>query len=145
MPADRQGFNYQISSWVFGVEVDGSWTNANDTVSIRSLIPGVSARTLNEVNWFATATGRLGFAANNFLLYVKGGGAWMDVDYTASGVTGAGTVVLGPATISDTPHGLDRWRRYRSRLLGQLVGEGRVQLHGLRQRSATRSPLRARP
>ena len=37
----------------------------NDTWSLRS-----------NVEWLAAATGRLGYAVNNFLIYGRGGGAW---------------------------------------------------------------------
>jgi outer membrane immunogenic protein len=36
------------------------------------------------VNWIASVTGRLGYTQNNWLLYVKGGGAWADFDQTAA-------------------------------------------------------------
>src|SRR5215210_4252073 len=65
----QAGFNYQVGALVFGAEVDWSWTQADDTVLVPSLLPGVSARATTEINWFATATGRLGFAVNNVLIY----------------------------------------------------------------------------
>jgi outer membrane immunogenic protein len=66
------GFNYQIGQWVLGVEGDISWTDlGNDN---RDLANYYSRST----DWFATVTGRLGYAWDNWLLYVKGGGAWAD-------------------------------------------------------------------
>ena len=97
----QAGVNWQFGTWVLGAEFDWSWTNASDTVLTPSLIPGVSGRADKDVNWFATATGRLGYAWNNVLIYAKGGAAWAEVDYAVSVVaTPGGTVLLGPAFIS---------------------------------------------
>jgi outer membrane immunogenic protein len=96
------GVNWQFGTWVLGAEFDWSWTEANDTVLVPTLLPGVSVRTIKDINWFATATARLGYAMNNALIYAKGGAAWMEVDYNVAGVTTAGgVVVLGPALIND--------------------------------------------
>jgi outer membrane immunogenic protein len=98
----QTGVNWQRGTWVLGAEFDWSSTNANDTVLVPTLIPGVSGRSTDDSNWFATATGRLGYAMNNILIYAKGGAAWMDVNYTIAAVTAAGGVVLvGPTSISD--------------------------------------------
>jgi len=81
------GYNYQVSSWVFGVQGD---------VSGLSLIgqsvcpnPGDNCRT--EQKWIASATARLGYAWDAALLYAKGGAAWSHDDYSvinaATGVT----------------------------------------------------------
>lgn len=77
------GFNYQVGAFVWGVEVDFSWANLDgnhiDTVF------GGNNRT--DVKWLGTVTGRLGYAWDRALLYVKGGGAWVRDLYT---ITGAG-------------------------------------------------------
>ena len=59
----------------------------------------------SEVNWFATLAARAGFAVNNMLFYGKAGGAWMDVDYTASRTNAAGAVIAGPVTFGNTRSG----------------------------------------
>ncbi len=75
------GFNWQTGAFVFGIEGDWTWTNAD----------GTSATAVaSDHNWYGSATGRLGYAWDNWLLYVKGGAAWMDADYTFGG-TGGGT------------------------------------------------------
>ena len=103
------GGNYQYGQWVFGVEADGSWTNANETVNtISGLLPAFTVSGTSDMNWFATLTGRFGYAAGNVLFYAKGGMAWMNVDYTASILaTGTNLVVPGgePVTIRDTRNG----------------------------------------
>jgi outer membrane immunogenic protein len=68
------GMNWQTGQWVFGLEGDASWTDANDCGS-----PFRLATTFNgcsQINWYATATARLGVAMDRALLYVKGGAAF---------------------------------------------------------------------
>lgn len=74
------GFNWQTGAFVFGVEADWSWTNADGS----TVIP---AAVTTEHNWYGTATARVGYAVDNWLWYVKGGAAWLDADYTVAGVT----------------------------------------------------------
>ena len=71
------GWNWQAagSPWVFGIEGDWSWTNADATGTLGGL-----AFTA-EHNWYATATARVGYAWDRALWYVKGGAAWVDGDY----------------------------------------------------------------
>jgi outer membrane immunogenic protein len=100
----QAGVNFQMGAFVLGGEFDWSWSNVGGTANTASLIPGVTVRSTGDVNWFATATGRLGFAANNMLIYAKAGGAWMDVRYTAAALAG-GAIIIGPAVIDDTRTG----------------------------------------
>jgi outer membrane immunogenic protein len=87
------GYNYQVNpNWLIGIEGDISWTNTNFSVTSPStLIPGSSVTTTVNVDYYATLTGRLGYVANNWLFYMKGGAAWMDVTYGGS--------AIGPAAI----------------------------------------------
>lgn len=75
------GYNWQVGQWVFGIEGDWSWTNADGSAAI----PG--AIVTSEHNWYGTATARLGYAVDNWLWYVKGGAAWADADYSIAGVS----------------------------------------------------------
>jgi outer membrane immunogenic protein len=80
------GCNYQVERWVFGVEGDWSWTDANGC-SGHVVFPAYSGCTNN--NWYATVTGRLGVAFDRSLVYAKGGVAFADQDHviTFNGVT----------------------------------------------------------
>ncbi len=71
------GVNWQSGMWVFGVEGDFSWTDANGCTAFNT---GVLAGCTN-VNWYATVTGRVGVAFDRSLLYVKGGAAFVDEDH----------------------------------------------------------------
>jgi outer membrane immunogenic protein len=75
------GVNWQAGNWVLGLEGDMSWTNADGSA------PLAGSTISSDHNWYATATGRLGYAWDNWLAYVKGGAAWMDADYTLAGLT----------------------------------------------------------
>jgi outer membrane immunogenic protein len=86
------GANYEFVPWVVGIE--GSWTDSsisgstllscpscvNPTASTTVLTP--QERFTSQALWFAALTGRVGYAANDWLFYAKAGGAWMHVDYT---------------------------------------------------------------
>lgn len=72
------GVNYQINQWVLGVEADWGWTNAEGStgcISNAAISCGVELRSV------ATVSGRVGYAFDRVLLYVKGGGAWVREDY----------------------------------------------------------------
>lgn len=69
------GCDYQTGPWVFGGEGNVSW--ADLTGEHRDPVPVFNNQVLHsEVDWLATLTGRVGYAINNTLFYVKGGGAW---------------------------------------------------------------------
>ena len=74
------GFNYQINRLVLGVEGRGSWSSLSGTVdNCFQNFPPQSCTT--KADWFATLTGRLGFAWDRALFYAKGGAAWGHFKY----------------------------------------------------------------
>lgn len=83
------GVNWQTGNWVFGIEGDFSWTNTDGSATVPA---GIIAA---DHNWYATATGRIGYAWDNWLAYVKGGAAWMDADYSLVGFTTTGDTRTG--------------------------------------------------
>jgi len=72
------GFNVQSGPWVWGVEADISWTNADGSVPIL-----VVTSFSSEMDWLATLTGRIGYASGPGLFYVKGGAAWVHEEHIA--------------------------------------------------------------
>ena len=75
----QAGFNYQFNALVVGVEGDFAWTGIKGTTT---WIEEGDPHTLStDIKWLATAAGRVGYAFDRALLFVKGGGAWEDVDY----------------------------------------------------------------
>jgi outer membrane immunogenic protein len=98
----QAGFNYQIQQIVIGAEGTYTWSNISGTHEIAAL-PPFSETSISTPRWYATATGKIGFAANDFLFYAKGGAAWMGVNYTQTVATGI--VNLSSQTITDTRSG----------------------------------------
>jgi outer membrane immunogenic protein len=67
------GYNWQFSpQFVLGVE----WMfDGTDLRSDNTFFDAVAFS--EKVDWITTVTARLGYAANNWLFYVKGGGGWV--------------------------------------------------------------------
>jgi outer membrane immunogenic protein len=76
------GYNWQRGALVFGVEADISSSGIDGTTTC----PGSASACSHDVNWLASVRGRLGVAANGgrTLFYGTAGGAWADVDYSAT-------------------------------------------------------------
>ena len=71
------GYNWQISSLVLGVEGEYSWGNVSGTATTTSIpFPFVSSTVTAKSTELGLATARVGYAADNWLFYAKGGGAW---------------------------------------------------------------------
>jgi outer membrane immunogenic protein len=74
------GFNYQIGSWVLGVEGDGDWANFNGT-TFNASCAGVGCTTQSD--WLATVRGRAGYAWDRVLFYGTAGAAFANVQAAA--------------------------------------------------------------
>ena len=74
------GYNYQVNQLVFGIEgdLDASWIKGSAACG------GLTCETKN--NWLATARGRLGYAAGNFMPYITGGAAFGDIKTSITGI-----------------------------------------------------------
>ncbi len=94
------GYNWQTGNLLFGVEADlqGSGETAVSTMGC-GVIGACSLSVSDHIRWFGTARGRVGYAADRWLFYVTGGGAWQnlatDVGATVGGAT---TGLLGTST-----------------------------------------------
>jgi len=78
------GCNYQINSWVMGIENDASW--ANKSGSANDIPPfNVAAVSQTSEKWIDTLRGRLGFTWNRALLYGTGGAAFAGTSVTVCG------------------------------------------------------------
>src|SRR5262245_9491665 len=82
------GCQYQFGWWLIGIEGDGAVTNKDGqdfnfflgkNGNVSTLRPWVSQTT---ERWMATARLRLGWAADKWLFFVTGGGAWSGVEVT---------------------------------------------------------------
>jgi outer membrane immunogenic protein len=86
------GGNYQIGSFVIGVEADGDWNDANGTTFIGSCA-AVGCETKSD--WLATVRARAGFAWDRVLFYGTGGAAFADLQAAAGGFPFASATQTG--------------------------------------------------
>jgi outer membrane immunogenic protein len=75
----QAGCNYQVGGWVFGIQGDYDWSNANSN-NANVIFPVLTDQT--RIKSLASVTGRVGYAWDRFLGYVKGGGAWEKSDFS---------------------------------------------------------------
>jgi len=69
------GCNYQFAGgWVIGIQGDYDWTSVNPSTT--GFILGVPFTASFHAKSVASVTGRIGYAWDRFLGYVKAGGAW---------------------------------------------------------------------
>jgi outer membrane immunogenic protein len=111
------GYNWQFASrWVLGLEGDASGTGLKATQTASTFsglagcgVPGApcgSATMTENVNWLASARGRLGLTFGPGLAYVTGGAAWANVDYSATASQAFPVAsTLYPTTFSSTKLG----------------------------------------
>jgi outer membrane immunogenic protein len=81
------GCNYQFApNWVIGIEGEGSGAGINGNVTATVPFNGVAISGTGhaETDWIATATGRLGYTWDRWMIYAKGGAAWAGDKYSAS-------------------------------------------------------------
>ena len=92
------GIQRQVNGLVFGVEASLTVTDLDDRAPSNALA-NVSFST--EIDTIATVTGRLGYAFDRFLPYVKGGYAGADIE-TSGSVTGG---LVDSFSVRDWEHG----------------------------------------
>ena len=71
------GYRWQTRNWVFGIEGQGNWADfrGNNLNSLDGTLFRTGLTDESRIKAFGLITGQLGFAWDNFLVYVKGGGA----------------------------------------------------------------------
>lgn len=84
------GFNYQMGSWVFGIE--GEYT-VGDVKHTEDLLLGLATAEV-KLDRIYTLAGRIGYAFDRTLIYAKFGGAWTREEYNFMllGATATGSV-----------------------------------------------------
>jgi len=93
------GCNLQIGgNWVIGVE--GEASAANIEGDITQTVLGITGTAHAQTDWLASATGRIGWSWDRWLIYAKGGAAWGGDKYSgvpmnpASPITGTQQLAL---------------------------------------------------
>jgi outer membrane immunogenic protein len=94
----QTGCDFQLpGGFVVGLAGDYAWA---DAAGIHDSAKEEGVHYSSTINSLASLTGRIGYAQDRFLGYVKGGGVWANADYSAS------TIVLGTVyTSRDTRPG----------------------------------------
>jgi opacity protein-like surface antigen len=93
------GANWQLGSWVLGVQADASAADITGQNTCFTGLGGVlCGRTIHASG---TVAGRVGYAWNRSLAYVKGGGAWVDTAYSVFGNTNALSLGAGSTTLDN--------------------------------------------
>jgi outer membrane immunogenic protein len=78
------GCNVQVSrNWVLGAEGDFGWSSISGTDQ-EPFFFGKNQQLHSQTDWIASATGRVGYAFDNWLFYGKGGAAWSRNQYGLS-------------------------------------------------------------
>src|SRR5689334_19123708 len=93
------GYNWQSGWAVFGVQADIAGTDIKGTTPCGVIVNFLSCT--SKTDWLATVTGRLGAVVlDRGLVYVKGGGAWMNTDHRVNtlGFGPVGTTQLTSAS-----------------------------------------------
>ena len=82
------GYNWQFDPhWLVGIEGTGDGIASQDRTIDGVLINGVTFNGTARSTWTATAAGRLGYVADTWLFYGKGGGGWVGFDTTVTCVS----------------------------------------------------------
>jgi len=71
----QAGYNWQFGNVVAGVEADINWIDGKSSTTIASSFGGTPVSATADMDWFATARGRLGLAFSRTLIYATGGWA----------------------------------------------------------------------
>jgi len=79
------GYNYQVSHAMFGVEGDVDWSG----------IQGSTGGATTSNSWLSTVRGRIGYAADRFMPYITGGGAFGTFNASAPGLAGGSATNAG--------------------------------------------------
>jgi outer membrane immunogenic protein len=89
------GFNWQSGDWVYGIEAQASWSNADGRHEFGN------AFFTTEVKWLGTIAGRLGYARDRWLWYVKGGAAFAHDEHAIGSTVQIvqGAIVVNPGQV----------------------------------------------
>jgi outer membrane immunogenic protein len=75
------GYRWQLSNWVLGLEAQGDWADlTGSNPSLTAIVPYTNQTKIDAIGLF---TAQVGYAWNNLFLYVKGGAAVTDNQYSS--------------------------------------------------------------
>jgi outer membrane immunogenic protein len=80
------GINQQIGNWLIGIEADVSWADVKGSQGYMRFGPAegfqITSAASSKIDMVTTIAGRLGFAADRWLVYIKAGAAWAHEKHT---------------------------------------------------------------
>ncbi|WP_102958699.1 outer membrane protein [Mangrovicella endophytica] len=76
------GYDWQVNNWVFGAVADINYIDASSSTDFTA--GGADFSVDNDIDYFGTVRGRLGYAFDRVLVYGTGGLAYAGVDNDAS-------------------------------------------------------------
>ena len=95
------GGNWQMGALVLGVEGQFDWlANQNNASAGIIAANGDTLQGISTDRWLTTLTGRVGFAADHWLFYAKGGGAWVGNQKVTINETGTFLPGLSPVPVA---------------------------------------------
>ncbi|MGZ5805168.1 MAG: outer membrane protein, partial [Xanthobacteraceae bacterium] len=87
------GYNWQAGAWVYGLEADRQISSQESTQTCAlACIPGQLLALKQELPWFGTVRGRLGYSVGAGLFYVTGGWAYGEIKNTITELAGGAPV-----------------------------------------------------
>jgi outer membrane immunogenic protein len=94
----QAGCNYQFSGtgWVVGIQGDYDWSDATGSAPHSTLL---TLTDQSHISGLGSVTGRVGYAWDRFLGYVKGGGAWQRTGYLQYFPATGATFATGSSTL----------------------------------------------
>jgi len=84
----QAGYNRQVGSWVLGIEGEAGLADINGGVQCGAAVFNCDAR----IEGLGTISGRVGHALGDFLLYGKGGAAWLYQTATMTPASNSGGI-----------------------------------------------------
>jgi outer membrane immunogenic protein len=89
------GYNFQAGRWVLGVEGDAQASALRQSICFDGCRPAVTSLAVQELSWFATARGRVGYTMGPALIYATGGAAFTSVRTSLSEILPPSPSVVG--------------------------------------------------
>jgi outer membrane immunogenic protein len=87
------GVNWQSGPAVFGLEGDFGWANAHGTG--QTVFVETQAPNTYDLKWTSHVRGRVGYAIDNWLIFIAGGLAIADLDFHEGAITTTATINPG--------------------------------------------------